>query len=102
MTLASLADRTLDLTVAPGYSRLGYALRSRGWNELQRMDGRVVLVTGATSGIGMAAAEAFHSLGASVHLTARDEQRGESARERTGAERSWLCDLSSMRSVRDF
>ena len=41
MSLASLADRALDLTVAPGYSRFGYALRSRGWDELPRMDGRV-------------------------------------------------------------
>jgi len=102
MNLASIVDRTLDLTVAPGYSRLGYAIRSRAFEELPRMDGRVALVTGATSGIGLVTAEGLSALGASVHLTARDAERGEQARERAGAERSWLCDLSSMRSVRDF
>jgi dehydrogenase/reductase SDR family member 12 len=95
-------DRALDLTVVPGYSRFGYSVRSRWWHELPRMDGRVVLVTGATSGIGLAAATAFAGLGARVHLLARDAERGERARERSGAERAFECDVSSLRSVRDF
>ena len=95
-------DRALDLTVVPGYSRLGYSLRSRNWDELPRMDGRVVLVSGATSGIGLAAAAAFAGLGAPVHLLARNADRGEHAREESGAERVWDCDVSSLRSVRDF
>src|ERR1039458_7586859 len=44
------------------------------------MDGKVVLVTGATSGLGLAAAEGFARLSASVWLIARDQQRGERAR----------------------
>jgi dehydrogenase/reductase SDR family member 12 len=95
-------DRALDLTVVPGYSRLGYSLRSRWWGELPRMDGRVVLVSGATSGIGLAAATAFAGLGASVHLMARSAERGERARQQSGAERVWNCDVSSLRSVRDL
>jgi dehydrogenase/reductase SDR family member 12 len=95
-------DRALDLTVVPGYSRLGYALRSRWWDELPRMEGRVVLVTGATSGIGLAAATAFAGLGARVHLIARNAERGERARTQSGAERVWDCDVSSQRSVREF
>lgn len=39
-------DRALDLTVVPGYSRLGYSVRGHWWEDLPRMDGRVVLVTG--------------------------------------------------------
>jgi NAD(P)-dependent dehydrogenase (short-subunit alcohol dehydrogenase family) len=95
-------DRALDLTVVPGYSRLGYSVRRRWWDELPRMDGRVVLVSGATSGIGLAAATAFVGLGAEVHLLARDEGRGERARSEAGAERVWDCDVSSLRSVREF
>src|ERR1700745_2260819 len=92
-------DRALDLAVVPGYIRLGSPLRSRGWDELPRMDGRVVLVTGATSGIGLAASTAFAELGASVHLIARNAERGERARGLAGAERVWECDVSSLRSV---
>jgi NAD(P)-dependent dehydrogenase (short-subunit alcohol dehydrogenase family) len=95
-------DRALDLAVVPGYSRLGYSLRSRWWGELPRMDGRVVLVSGATSGIGKAAATRLAELGARVHLLARDAERGERAREEAGAERVSDCDVSSQGSVRDF
>ncbi len=95
-------DRALDLTVVPGYTRLGYSVRSRWWDELPRMDGRVVLVSGATSGIGLAAATALAGLGARVQIIARNEQRGERAREQSGAERVWECDVSSMRSVREL
>jgi NAD(P)-dependent dehydrogenase (short-subunit alcohol dehydrogenase family) len=95
-------DRALDLTVVPGYSRLGYSVRRRWWEALPRMDGRVVLVSGATSGIGLAAATAFAGLGARVHLLARNADRGERARDRSGAERVWACDVSSLQSVREF
>ncbi len=43
-------------------------------------NGRVALVTGGTSGIGFAAARAFGRAGASVVITARSKDRGESAR----------------------
>jgi NAD(P)-dependent dehydrogenase (short-subunit alcohol dehydrogenase family) len=39
-------------------------------------EGKTVLVTGGTSGIGRAAAEQFGSAGAQVIVTGRDEQRG--------------------------
>ncbi|HEY1596237.1 MAG TPA: SDR family NAD(P)-dependent oxidoreductase [Thermoleophilaceae bacterium] len=95
-------DRALDLTVVPGYTRFGYSVRRRWWDELPRMDGRLVLVSGATSGIGLAAATAFTGLGARVHLIARNAERGERARAESGAERVWDCDVSSLRSVREF
>jgi NAD(P)-dependent dehydrogenase (short-subunit alcohol dehydrogenase family) len=92
------------------YTRLGYTLRSRRWDpsELAPMDGKVALVTGATSGLGESAAAGFAELGATVWLLARSRERGEAARvriaERTGRDdvRLGICDLSELRSVRSF
>jgi dehydrogenase/reductase SDR family protein 12 len=107
---SSLIDTILDRTVVGGYSNVGYRVRRGMWDasELQAMDGRVVLVTGATAGIGLAAAEGFARLRASVWLLARSEERGERARaavvERSGNEdvEVGLCDLSDLQSVRRF
>ena len=106
----SLLDTALDLTVVPGYSSVGYRIRKRSWSNLQEgsMDGRLVLVSGATSGLGLAAAEGFARLGAGVRLLVRSEERGERARARITAQtgnrdiRVGLCDLSELSAVRDF
>ena len=106
----SLLDSVLDRTVVGGYTNVGYRIRSLGWSasELQQMHGKVVLVTGASSGLGFAAAEGFARLGAAVWLVVRSRERGEQARARI-VERSGngdvhvgLCDLSNLESVRQF
>jgi NAD(P)-dependent dehydrogenase (short-subunit alcohol dehydrogenase family) len=51
----------------------------------QRLDGKIVLVTGATQGLGAAIARRAHALGASLVITGRDEQRGEAIAEELGA-----------------
>ena len=107
MTIGSLLDTAADLTVVPGYTRIGYRIRSRGWDtELPRMDGKTVLVTGATSGLGLAAAHALARLGASVRLLARSAERAELARAEIARASGnddvgyHLCDLSSLDAVR--
>jgi dehydrogenase/reductase SDR family member 12 len=109
-SIGSLLDTILDRTVVVGYTRLGYRLRRRTWDtvELQPMDGKVVLVTGASSGLGVAAAEGFARLGAGVRLLVRDERRGEAARAEIVARSGNsdvqvdLCDLSDLKAVRQF
>jgi dehydrogenase/reductase SDR family member 12 len=106
----SLLDSVLDRTVIGGYTNIGYRIRSRDWSasELRSLSGRVVMVTGATSGLGLAAAQGFARLGATVWLVVRSEARGERARavvlERSGAGdvHVGLCDLSDLDSVRQF
>ena len=67
--------------MAPSFSRVGIGLRRRleEWDDPPPMNGRVALVTGATSGIGLATATALAGLGADVHLVGRDPARGATA-----------------------
>jgi dehydrogenase/reductase SDR family member 12 len=75
----TIVDRAMDAAVVPGYTRLGFALRRRDFEPLPRMDSRTALVTGATSGLGRAAADGFARLGARVLVLARDRSRGNRA-----------------------
>jgi NAD(P)-dependent dehydrogenase (short-subunit alcohol dehydrogenase family) len=107
-SLGHLVDRALDWTVLPGFSRVGYALRERivprGPLEL---DGKTVMLTGASSGIGEAACAQLARAGARVLMVVRDLERGERSRrkvlgEASGAEPELVrCDVSDLASIRD-
>jgi NAD(P)-dependent dehydrogenase (short-subunit alcohol dehydrogenase family) len=108
--VSAILDTILDRTVVPGYTSAGYRVRRALWDDpgLPRMDGKVVVITGATAGLGLAAAEGFAALGASLRLAARDAGRGEAARERITAATGnddvlvGACDVSDMDSVRAY
>jgi len=86
---ADVVDRTLEFAVVPSFTRIGYAVRSRvdHWTPLGRYDlaGRVVVITGATSGLGLAAARALVADGATVEVLARDAAKAAAVCERLRA-----------------
>jgi dehydrogenase/reductase SDR family member 12 len=107
-----LLDRALDLSVIPGYSRLGYGLRRLDWEGAihSTLRDRRALVTGGSSGLGEAVCEGYAAAGARVHMLVRDGGRGEDAvdriesrlpgaRERIEIE---VCDLSDLAEIRRF
>jgi NAD(P)-dependent dehydrogenase (short-subunit alcohol dehydrogenase family) len=59
----------------------------------QRLDGKVVIVTGATQGLGAAIARRASALGASLVITGRNESRGAAVAEEVGA-RFVVADLA--------
>ena len=71
------------------------------------VDGKTVLITGASRGLGFEAGLALARLGANLVLVGRDRARTEAAvetvRSRIGARaRFYLCDFSSQASIRDL
>jgi len=115
--LRSMADSALDRTVVPGYSRVGYALRSRLWRGAEgpnddpdladgALAGAVVAVTGANSGIGKAASTQLAGLGAQVVMLVRDTNKGAAARDEVlrahpqADVRVEHCDVSDFDDVR--
>ena len=89
----NVVDAVLEAPVVTSFTRLGYDLRSRlaHWRPLGEYDlgGRVVLVTGATSGLGLVTAEQLAACGATVVLLGRDAAKTNRVRDdlatRTGS-----------------
>lgn len=106
----ALVDAALELSIVGSFSRPGYLLRRRmfGWTDAQAgsLEGRTVLITGPTSGLGRATAEAVAGLGARIILAGRSEERLGRVRDelsaRHGEDRYPLvvADMSSLESVR--
>ena len=105
-------DAALELTVVGSFSSIGFGARRAAWRAAgrweppARLDGRVAVVTGGTSGVGLAIACGLAAAGARVHVVGRDRARADGAVrdvERAGdgrrAERS-LADLADPQAVR--
>jgi NAD(P)-dependent dehydrogenase (short-subunit alcohol dehydrogenase family)/uncharacterized protein YndB with AHSA1/START domain len=106
---ASRMMATADKLILPGvwrFTKLGYRDSRRRWKPVSAYQGnRHALITGATSGIGLAAATQLAGLGARVTIVARDRAKAEdiasgieaeTGNDRVGIE---IADLSLMTDV---
>ena len=107
MVVTSLLDTILDRSVLAGYTQIGYQLRRLHWDDAQpRLDGRTVLVTGASGGLGKAASVLLARRGAALVLLVRSLERAESARKEILAAAQGTsvelvqCDVADLDSVR--
>jgi dehydrogenase/reductase SDR family protein 12 len=108
----SLINSLLDRLILPGalgFTRFGYDWRRRGWRDDDfSMEGRTVVITGATSGLGLSAAHALAGFGARIVLVGRNPDKAASARRDVVAGSGnddvavQLADLSLIAEVRDL
>lgn len=113
VALGSVTDTVLDRTVALGYTKIGLAVRRRlpHWPADPApgsLQGAQALVTGATSGLGLASAEGLARLGAQVHLVVRNEEKGREVASRLRRDvpaakvEVHRCDIGDLDDVRRF
>lgn len=103
-------DAALEFTVVGSFSRVGPTLRRRlfDWQPIEgeHLRGRVVVVTGATSGLGLECATAFARMGARVVMLVRNAELGSQLRESIAATTGnpdvsvIVADLGDLESVR--
>jgi dehydrogenase/reductase SDR family protein 12 len=110
MTANEAIDAVLEAPVVPSFTSIGFGVR-RGlehWTSLDDYDltGRVVLLTGATSGLGRAAASQLADCGAELLLVGRDDNRNQAtvdeiSRETgNGAISQFAADMGDYEQVR--
>lgn len=106
----TVVDGGLELSILGSFSRIGIGVRRRIFDwpapEAHALDGRTVLVTGPTSGLGRAATDALAALGARVILVGRSRERLTAVRDDLvvtyGADRFPIvvADMGSLVAVR--
>lgn len=104
-------DTLLDLSIVKSFDQSGFERHRRLFDpgDLQvDLSGKVILVTGANSGLGEATSTTLARLGAEVWLLCRNRKKGEDARTRitelTGNDRIRVAivDVADQQSIGEF
>jgi NAD(P)-dependent dehydrogenase (short-subunit alcohol dehydrogenase family) len=104
-------DQMLDRSIFFSFDRSGYLRHQRTFDpsDLDRsMQGKVCLVTGANSGLGLAVASGLAAREATVYMLCRNAERGSAAQKAISEETRnpnvhlHVVDVSSLKSIHDF
>lgn len=81
MNVRDIADAAIEIPIVTSFTKIGYHARRKldDWTPLTDYDftGRVVLLTGATSGLGRCAAQLFAQQGATLIVVGRSADRNQ-------------------------
>ena len=81
MNVRDIADAFIEAPIVTSFTRIGYESRRRldQWTRLDdyNLAGRVIVLTGATSGLGKAAATQLAKCGATLVLVGRNPERNQ-------------------------
>ena len=81
MALEGLTDKLLSQSPLISYGKLGFWGRRNFWRDQLNLSGRTIVVTGATSGIGKAAALEMAKIGAKLILVGRNQKKLETVKQ---------------------
>lgn len=83
MNLFGIVDAVIEAPIVTSFTRLGFEARRRlaNWTQLDdyNLAGKIIVITGATSGLGAAAAEQFARCGSTLVVVGRSQERNERA-----------------------
>ncbi len=104
MQPSSLIDRALEASVVGSFTRIGSAVRARldHWQPISSYDltGRRIAITGATSGLGLAAAELLDAAGAHLVLVSRNATKARTVASGLSSVDHVTADLGDLDAVR--
>ncbi len=105
--VADIVDQVLEVPIAPSFSRIGPLVRSRldHWNSDYDARGKVIVITGATSGLGLSAAHQLAAAGARIEVVARNPEKAEGVcaqlnAKTPGSASTVIADMGDLDSVR--
>lgn len=100
-------DLAMEASVIASFTKIGYNVRSHlyEWDSLPDLTGRTIVLTGATSGLGRAAADELGAFGAELVLVGRNRRRTQATamalqKKHGGSVQVVLADMSDLNSVR--
>lgn len=102
-----LGAAAMVATLAPGTARKAFAAESDLTQQVPSLEGKTVLITGSTDGLGKAVALKLAAAGAHILVHGRNQERGAAVAQqiddlKLGGAKFYAADFSSLAAVREL